>query len=61
MIKYRLVITKGVVMIPIARKVHGVHDAVPRGRGAEGHQQGGRHDQDQEEHPVCWLVQKICR
>ena len=28
----------------VARKVHGVHDAVPGGRGAERHQQGRRHD-----------------
>ena len=52
----RQIKTVGVVLISITRKVHGLHDAVPRGRGAEGHQQGGRHDQDQEEYPVCRLV-----
>ena len=56
MFNCRQIKTIGVVVIPITRKVHGVHDAVPRGRGAKGHQQGGRHDQDQEEHPVCRLV-----
>ena len=52
----RQIKTIGAVVISIARKVHGVHDAVPRGRGAEGHQQGRRHDQNQKEYPVCRLV-----
>ena len=56
MIGGRQIKTIGVVVISITRKVHGLHDAVPRGRGAEGHQQGRRHDQDQEEYPVCRLV-----
>ena len=36
----------------ITREVHGLHDALPGRRCAEGHQQGRRHHQDQEEYPI---------